>query len=275
MQGHNTSRVSQEFQVFKPQIGSAFNKRLKQLFKATVGGDKYLRFAAFEQLGRWLFPGYVFSEYGRTFAEDSVFLEEFLRFSPNSCRSLDRKFAVSEFLKLVSNVPGDTVECGAFEGATSYFMCKAVLPLREAHHIFDSFAGLSSPTQEDGMYWQGGDLSAPIETIKQNLAAFPFVHYYPGWIPERFAEVASCSFSFVHLDVDLYEPTHDSLEFLYPRTNPGGVIICDDYGFSTCPGARRAMDEFFADKAESIIHMPTGQGVVIKVAHGTDSLVVR
>jgi O-methyltransferase len=48
--------------------------------------------------------------------------------------------------------------------------------------------------------------------------------------------------------------------------NEGGVILCDDYGFSDCPGAMRAMDEFFRDKQESIFHIPTGQSMVIKSA---------
>ena len=30
-------------------------------------------------------------------------------------------------------------------------------------------------------------------------------------------------------------------------------MLFDDYGFATCPGARRAIDEFFADKPEPII----------------------
>ena len=46
--------------------------------------------------------------------------------------------------------------------------------------------------------------------------------------------------------------------------NPGGIILCDDYGFLTCPGAKTAMDAFFADKPEEIVNLPTGQGLVIK-----------
>ena len=45
--------------------------------------------------------------------------------------------------------------------------------------------------------------------------------------------------------------------------NRGGLMRFDDYGFATCPGARRAIDEFFADKAEPIIDLPTGQAFVV------------
>ena len=42
------------------------------------------------------------------------------------------------------------------------------------------------------------------------------------------------------------------------------MLLCDDYGFVTCPGATLAMDDFFDDKPEEIVHLPTGQGLVIK-----------
>ena len=41
-------------------------------------------------------------------------------------------------------------------------------------------------------------------------------------------------------------------------------MICDDYGFVTCPGAKKAMDEFFEDKAEPVIMLTTGQAFIIK-----------
>ena len=84
-----------------------------------------------------------------------------------------------------------------------------------------------------------------------------------GWIPSRFADVSAERFAFVHIDVDLYQPTRDSLTFFYERMLPGGIVLCDDYGFASCPGALRAMDEFFAGRPETIIHLPTGQGMAI------------
>lgn len=71
-------------------------------------------------------------------------------------------------------------------------------------------------------------------------------------------------FCFVHIDVDLYQPTYDSLAFFYERTSSGGIILCDDYGFITCPGAKAAMDSFFLNKLERIVCLPTGQGFVVK-----------
>jgi hypothetical protein len=68
----------------------------------------------------------------------------------------------------------------------------------------------------------------------------------------------------VHIDVDLYQPTLDSIRFFYPRLAPGGIILCDDYGYSSCPGAKGAFDEYMKDRPEKIIHAPTGQAFIIK-----------
>jgi hypothetical protein len=85
-----------------------------------------------------------------------------------------------------------------------------------------------------------------------------------GWIPSRFAEVAEKKFSFVHIDVDLEKPTRDSLEFFYPRLSDGGILLCDDYGFDTCPGVTAAIDEFLALKPEKPIQLDAGGCFFIK-----------
>lgn len=75
--------------------------------------------------------------------------------------------------------------------------------------------------------------------------------------------MADRRFSLVHIDVDIYRPTLDALEFFWDRVTPGGMVVCDDYGFSTCPGATAAMDEFFDGRAP-VMQLPTGQGLVIR-----------
>ena len=63
---------------------------------------------------------------------------------------------------------------------------------------------------------------------------------------------------------EIAEPTLASLEFFYPRLSPGGMIVLDDHGFAGCPGARRAAVEYFADKADPVLDLATGQGVVFR-----------
>jgi hypothetical protein len=166
---------------------------------------------------------------------------------------------------LVAQVPGDTAECGVFEGAGSYLIAAAALGHHQTrvHHLFDSFEGLSQPSTHDGEAWRAHDMAVGLERAQATLSAFSNLRWHKGWIPDTLAAVADRRFAFVHVDVDLYEPTLASLVFFYPRMSPGGVIVCDDYGFTTCPGATKAVDDFLRDKPEKMIALPYGGGFFI------------
>jgi len=184
----------------------------------------------------------------------------------------DRKYTLYSMALSAANLPGDSAECGVFQGEGSYLICLANESSdQKVHHIFDSFEGLSSPIEEDlpsderAYHWKKHDLAVSLDSVKTKLLRFKNVNFYKGWIPSRFSEVAQCKFSFVHIDVDLYEPTLDSISFFYERMVPGGIILCDDYGSTICPGAKKAFDEFMADKVEGpVIHLTTGQGFIIR-----------
>jgi hypothetical protein len=219
-----------------------------------------------ERISRLIYPTLKFSEFGRLYLEDPEFLDYYNSYvGPENYHSLDRKFALDQLIQLTTQVEGDTAECGVYEGASSFLICRRIRGSSKQHYAFDSFEGLSEPGVEDGCYWRQGNLAAAEQRVRDNLRSFDFVVYKRGWIPARFAEVQDRRFSFVHIDVDLYQPTLSSLEFFYDRLTTGGVMLCDDYGFSTCPGAKLAMDSFFSERPESIVHLPTGQGFIIKL----------
>lgn len=224
------------------------------------------RHYAMERLANMVNPDFHFTEAGQVWRDDKVFEEKYHDLVGNDFHSIDRKYTVNQFLQLVKNIPGDMAECGVYKGATAWFMCTFIQQhdLHKTLHVFDSFQGLSKPQGEDGDHWAAGNLATDEAECRKNLSIFNFVKYYKGWIPEKFAEVDTKRFCFVHIDVDLYQPTFDSVSFFYERMNSGGIIICDDYGFTTCPGAKKAMDDFFCDKAEAVIMLTTGQGLIIK-----------
>jgi tetratricopeptide (TPR) repeat protein len=205
--------------------------------------------------------------------KDQDFLDLFRRFAPDAAVVNDRKYTLYSLAKYASYLAGDTVECGVLEGASSFLICCANADKGGDfhHHVFDSFEGLSEPMPEDApatktaRAWSAGDLAVEEEVVIRNLSRFGFVKTYKGWIPERFEEVADRWFSLVHIDVDFHQPTLDSLRFFYDRTVPGGFIICDDYGFENCRGAKLAFDAFINEKPErQVISLPTGQGLIVK-----------
>jgi hypothetical protein len=96
---------------------------------------------------------------------------------------------------------------------------------------------------------------------------FDSFEFHKGWIPAPFKKIENARFCYTHIDVDLAEPTRDSIEFLWPRLNPGGVMVLDDYGGMGYPGAKRAIDAFFEGRSDAFfIEQPAGGGIVVKLA---------
>ncbi len=214
-----------------------------------------------------------------TWAEDDSFIAVMKRFDASYKRPGERQYALYQLARAAAHLPGDTAEIGVYRGRGSYIIMAATQdgtadrPPRRTHHMFNSFEGLSAPRQSDqpghpavDRTWQKGDLAASIEEVERALAAYSSKKFYKGWVPDRFPEVADRRFCFVQIDVDLYEPTLATARFFLPLLVPGGLLVCDDYGVGSTPGARRAMDEVAAAHGQFVAHLPTGQGVVIAQA---------
>lgn len=249
-----------------PPLDRRLLRELRERLEAYAEGlEEIDQYYLAEKLAGSVYPKYKFSDFSRIYLEDEAFMAYYERFmDPGNYRTYDRKYFLNEMLKLSSRTPGDLVECGTYRGVSAHLLCAHGFRHDRKVHLFDSFEGLPTPGTQDGRWWKQGDLAAGEDALLEVLGEFSNWEAYPGWIPSRFPEVKDLSFSFVHIDVDLYQPTLDSIEFFYPRTNEGGVILLDDYGTWTCPGAKDALDDFFSDKPEEIILVPTGQGFVIR-----------
>lgn len=223
------------------------------------------RLQALRGIANRLIPDYRLTWHQLDWWHDKEFNASLDRFGERSTFNTHRKWMLWQLLRLIVDVPGDTAECGVFEGASSWLICAATRGSGRTHHLFDSFEGLSEPGAKDGSFWARNSMAAGEDLVRRNLKLFEdFVEVHKGWIPQRFADVENERFAFVHVDVDLHQPTLDSLAFFYPRLSPGAVLVCDDYAFTTCGGATLAVDSFLADKPEKMISLDAGGGFFIK-----------
>lgn len=241
-----------------------FLSRLGRGVRALIApsSNEHDAFAILSRVARHLLPRYRLPSPAVDWLDDQSFLDYQRTFSVSPA-SAHRHLTLRNLMRLVRDVEGDTAECGVYHGASSSLILAANerdAPKR-MHHIFDSFEGLSTPGAEDGSYWSTGDLSASTVQVRVNLGDRRY-RLYPGWIPDRFPEVDGEVFCFVHIDVDLYQPTLDALNFFYPRLSVGGVIVCDDFGSSRCPGATRACDDFADEqRLPGFVGLPAGGGL--------------
>jgi len=258
------------FQAAKQLEGRVGREQATHLLFSLCDGlsssaTEFDRYLAAEKLAAAIYSKFKFSEFSRIFLEDKEFLQYYERFMDvGNWHSLDRKFTLDQLLKLTLGLDGDVAECGVYKGASAYLMCKAHSGSGRTIHLFDSFEGLSKPEECDGDYWTTGDLRSTRKSVEESLAEFSNYQIHDGWIPDRFPDVSEKKFSFVHIDVDLFKPTWSAIEYFYPRLVSGGVMLMDDYGFASCPGAKKAADDYFRRTQESIVMLSTGQAFVLK-----------
>lgn len=232
----------------------------------------------------------IFNEYIFDWINDKAFNETYskaLKVTKQDENLLHkaRSYVLLQYLKQTLKLSNDykkinVVECGVYKGLSSYLMLNSIKECgydnRLRYHIFDSFEGLSKRENKDinNEFLPGKSLSnmllhneerilvCPLQQVKDNLKKFKSVNFYKGWVPEKFGEVENLQFSFVHIDLDLYQPIIDSLRFFYPRMIKGGIIILDDYGFLDWPGAKKATEEFMQEVSSNLIRLPTGQAII-------------
>lgn len=179
---------------------------------------------------------------------------------PTPLRRRDRFYSLVQLFRQTAALDGLVAECGCFRGLSSYILCSAIKLTQpgfagQGYRIFDSFEGLSAPQAEDAVdaaaadaellrnMTRKGQYAAPLDRVKAALSPFPAIEYFPGWIPNAFPEETGQRYRFVHVDVDIYQPTRDSIEYFYPRLVSGGILVCDDFNW---PGARKAIAEICA-----------------------------
>ena len=183
---------------------------------------------------------------------------------PTLTMGVDEAYMLRSAVLRTEKIQGDIAEVGVFRGASAKVICEAKGD--RALHLFDTFEGLPLPGAQDAAFHKG-QYARSIESVSEYLKGYPNVRLYKGIFPVTSGPVQERSFSFVHLDVDLYESTTAALEFFYPRMRPGGVIISHDY--VEFAGVRNAFDEFFANKIEPVIELTGNQCLVVKAAPGS------
>lgn len=199
-------------------------------------------------------------------------------FSINAAyKRLIKALFLCKYFIYASKLEGDILECGVLRGFSSYLLLLLSQKIsnntiKKFFYLIDSFEGLSEILLEDipkesNIYkHKKGDLKADFKNVQNLFSNFQNVKILKGWIPSIFNKINSNDqYCLVHLDVDLYKPTMDSLNFFYDKAVEGGIIITDDYLSELFPGNRKAWNEFIKNKKiKDSICLPSGQAVIIK-----------
>ncbi len=198
---------------------------------------------------------------------------------PFTLVSPDRLYVLYSLARQATALPGVWYECGVYRGGSAMMLSRLLAgsddpPGRELH-LFDTFEGMPETDARRDIHRKGDFADTSLEGVRARVGGSSpgpgRVMYHRGVIPETFAGLEDHSIALSHIDIDIYNSIIDSCEFIYPRMEAGGFMVFDDYGFPSCPGARAAVDEFFADKPEVPLVLPTGQAIVFLLRPGNEA----
>lgn len=161
----------------------------------------------------------------------------------------DRLFTLWQAAANVAYLDLPSVEVGTFRGGSAALLAQALRIFGGEHrelHVVDTFEGHLDATlsEHDPEQQRGKFRQVDEEDVRRYLGSFPCVHVHKGDATTLIAGWPERQYALAHLDVDLYRPILDCLQYFGPRLANGGVIVVDDYDAPTCPGVARAVHEY-------------------------------
>lgn len=162
------------------------------------------------------------------------------------------------FMRNTTGQGGEYWECGTFRGECAIYVKQSMGDSPRTMRLFDTFSGQPASGPYD-THPVGSMAGTSIEVVRDLFAGQSGVYIHQGIMPATFAGLEGTVISVANIDVDNHDAVKACLEFVYPRVPAGGYIALDDYGCPACPGAKKATDDFLADKPEKL--EPNGEPV--------------
>lgn len=177
--------------------------------------------------------------------------------------SIREAYNIYFYLSKTRSLGGAVAEVGVYKGGGAKLIAefKSDLPL----HLFDTFEGMPAVDENIDHHNEGDFSDTSLKSVQNYLEQYSGCYFHKGLFPDTTRELSEdIAFTFVHLDVDIYSSTLSGLKYFYPRLKKGGVIISHDYNAISCPGVKKAFDEYFTEKNEEVIYLWDTQCLVQK-----------
>lgn len=146
--------------------------------------------------------------------------------------------------------PGTFIEVGTFRGGTALHLCNAIDTWHPGARFFcfDPFetGGFQGMTDCDRAFKSDDFMQTEFKAVQRLLAPKLNATVVQGFFPKAAEDYDLGEVAFCHLDVDIYDSTLRSLEFMAQRLASSGLIVVDDFGHLETPGVEQATLEFVA-----------------------------
>lgn len=205
---------------------------------------------------------------------DAEFLEIYGQIKNNTLVDIYRCFELWQLVKKIHSINKDAsiLEVGVWRGGTAGIMAQqlACLNSNATLYLADTFTGVAKAGANDSFY-SGGEHSDTsqyiVEDVLKNKSQYPHFKILKGIFPEDTAHkiMPIEQFGLCHIDVDVYSSAKDILEWVWGKLIVGGVVVFDDYGFHSCTGVTKLVEEYRYHTDRQVIHNLNGHAIMIKI----------
>jgi O-methyltransferase len=205
---------------------------------------------------------------------DKNFLDIFEKIKDNTLVDIFRCYELWQLIEQTQKInrSAGIIEIGVWRGGTAAVMAQKLSELKSIANLYlaDTFEGVVKTSDKD-KYYTGGehkDTSLQIvEDLMKNTAKYKNYKILKGIFPDDTQQEISPDeiFSLCHIDVDVYQSAKDIISWIWDKLIIGGVIVFDDYGFHTCTGITKLVNEQRELDDRIVIHNLNGHAIMVKI----------
>lgn len=189
----------------------------------------------------------------------------------NTLVDLFRCYELWHLLEQTAGLEGDIIEVGTWRGGTGCLLGHRATGLGLDAQVFlcDTFEGVVKTSDADASYSGGehADTSQPLVQGLVDRMGLKNIQLLKGVFPEDTGDqVEGRTFRFCHIDVDVYQSGKDILDWVWSRMPVGGIVVFDDFGFSSTRGITQLVHEEEQKKDRVSFQNLNGHAVFVKTS---------
>jgi O-methyltransferase len=201
---------------------------------------------------------------------DKIFEKAYLIVKDYTMVDIYRCYDLWRLVEETAKLSGALIEVGVWRGGSGALIARKAqaIGIRNNVYLCDTFTGVVKASQKDPAYRGNEHADTSNDMVEEVLGKLGLhnAKILEGVFPEETGKsIDDEVFRFCHIDVDVYESARDVFEWVWPKLVTGGIVVFDDYGFRSCEGVTRFVNDVRSGVDRVFIHNLNGHAVLVKI----------